>query len=116
LKVYKGIIIEDIFRGSWRTERKVIVKDLDRHMTYELPLYIDEVNHSPTGFNWGYTGSGPAQLAYAILRDHGLSRDEANVVYMAFKRDVIARLDMSRGFELTSEDIDRWLNSVIVRG
>lgn len=25
------------------------------------------VNHSPDGFNWGYGGSGPAQLSLAIL-------------------------------------------------
>lgn len=25
------------------------------------------VNHSPDGFNWGYMGSGPAQLALAIM-------------------------------------------------
>jgi len=30
-------------------------------------LKID--NHSPTGFNWGYGGSGPAQLALAILME-----------------------------------------------
>jgi hypothetical protein len=24
-------------------------------------------NHSPDGFNWGYAGSGPAQLALAII-------------------------------------------------
>lgn len=24
-------------------------------------------NHSPSGFSWGYGGSGPAQLALAIL-------------------------------------------------
>jgi len=24
-------------------------------------------NHSPDGFNWGYGGSGPAQLALAIM-------------------------------------------------
>ena len=24
-------------------------------------------NHSPDGFNWGYGGSGPAQLALAVL-------------------------------------------------
>ena len=28
-------------------------------------------NHSPTGFAWGYGGSGPAQLALAILIDWG---------------------------------------------
>lgn len=27
-------------------------------------------NHSPSGFEWGYGGSGPAQLALAILADY----------------------------------------------
>ena len=33
------------------------------------PLHkrLDLANHSPTGFSWGYGGSGPAQLALAIL-------------------------------------------------
>ena len=37
---------------------------------YPLPLYLEIRNHSPTGFEWGYGGSGPAQLALAILADH----------------------------------------------
>ena len=36
---------------------------------------LDLWNHSPTGFEWGYGGSGPAQLALAILADH-LGNDE----------------------------------------
>lgn len=35
-----------------------------------LPLCLELRNHSPTGFEWGYGGSGPAQLALAILADH----------------------------------------------
>ena len=34
-----------------------------------LPLHLELRNHSPTGFAWGYGGSGPAQLAVAILMD-----------------------------------------------
>jgi hypothetical protein len=34
-----------------------------------LPLRLDLYNHSPDGFEWGYGGSGPAQLALAILAD-----------------------------------------------
>lgn len=30
---------------------------------------LDLMRHSPTGFEWGYCGSGPAQLALAILAD-----------------------------------------------
>src|SRR5262245_22144387 len=34
-----------------------------------LPLCLELRNHSPTGFEWGYGGSGPAQLALALLVD-----------------------------------------------
>jgi Family of unknown function (DUF6166) len=34
-----------------------------------LPLHLELRNHSPTGFAWGYCGSGPAQLALAVLTD-----------------------------------------------
>jgi len=30
-------------------------------------------NHSPSGFEWGYGGSGPAQLALAIYQDFKLA-------------------------------------------
>lgn len=34
-----------------------------------LPLNasLKVMNHSPSGFNWGYGGSGPAQFALALL-------------------------------------------------
>lgn len=31
-------------------------------------------NHSPDGFNWGYGGSGPAQLALAVLLKLGADK------------------------------------------
>jgi len=36
---------------------------------YELPMRLDLVNHSPSGFEWSYGGSGPAQLALTLLAD-----------------------------------------------
>ncbi len=36
---------------------------------YPLSLRTEIRNHSPTGFNWGYGGSGVSQLALAILAD-----------------------------------------------
>ena len=39
-------------------------------MTKPLDSRRDLWNHSPTGFEWGYCGSGPAQLALALLADH----------------------------------------------
>ena len=37
----------------------------------ELDPRFDLRNHSPDGFEWGYYGSGPAQLALALLCDYG---------------------------------------------
>jgi hypothetical protein len=60
-----------------------------------LPLRLDVWNHSPTGFEWGYGGSGPAQLALAILcyatKDDGL----AGKLHQQFKREVVSRFDQA---------------------
>ena len=68
-------------------------------------------NHSPDGFSWGYNGSGPAQLALAILL---LETDEetAKKNYMYFKDQVIgnpACLPVQGNFKLTSDDVQKWL-------
>jgi len=61
-----------------------------------LPLRLDLWNHSPTGFEFGYGGSGPAQLALAILAD--CCGDELAVTYhQPFKWAVIARLPAEGG-------------------
>ena len=49
------------YEGS-RQGYAVIVTVNGRPLNPRLDLY----NHSPTGFEWGYCGSGPAQLALAI--------------------------------------------------
>lgn len=41
-------------------------------------------NHSPDGFNFGYGGSGPAQLALAILLDY-IGKPPHAALYQAFK-------------------------------
>jgi hypothetical protein len=48
------------------------------------------MNHSPDGFNWGYSGSGPAQLALAILLEVTGDRSIALRNYQEFKRDHVA--------------------------
>lgn len=95
----------------------------------EAPLAprLDLMNHSPTGFECGYEGSGPAQLALAILADHLLwSRElpdnrplpvptpaevECTAVHWHqwFKRDVIARLPRDRDFEIVPFQIAYWV-------
>ena len=48
-------------------------------------------NHSPDGFNWGYCGSGPAQLALAILLEY-TDVEVALRNYQNFKMNIIAAL------------------------
>lgn len=64
-------------------------------------------NHSPDGFEWGYGGSGPAQLALALLLEE-TSIDEACAYYQAFKWDIVARWDKD-GWELPSEQVQSFL-------
>ncbi len=46
---------------------------------------LDLRNHSPEGLEWGYNGSGPAQLALAICA-HALGDDIAALsIYQEFK-------------------------------
>lgn len=58
----------------------------------EIPLpHIKK--HSPDGFEWGYAGSGPAELALAILAyvtGEGEKMAERPDLYQRFKFDVIA--------------------------
>jgi len=55
-------------------------------------------NHSPDGFNWGYGGSGPAQLALAIA----LELTGKSESYQDFKWCIIAKLPQT-DFEIEFE-------------
>ena len=57
------------------------------------------INHSPDGFNWGYAGSGPAQLSLAILSFLFVA-DIATKYYQKFKLDVISRLPFDKNFRI----------------
>lgn len=67
-------------------------------------------NHSPDGFNWGYGGSGPAQLALALAADL-LSDDEALAVYQQLKWQLIAGLVASE-WTLTEDQIRQFLSQL----
>ena len=65
------------------------------------------VRHSPTGIEWGYSGSGPADLARSVLL--ALTDEEtADRLYQAFKAEVIARVPHAGGV-LRAADVRRWV-------
>lgn len=67
------------------------------------------LNKSPDGFAWGYAGSGPSQLALAILL--ALTGDEkfAKEHYQDFKSSYIAKLPMNEDFELDINEVNNWI-------
>lgn len=67
--------------------------------------------HSPAEFEWGYGGSGPAQLALAILADHLGDDQEASNLYQRFKWNVVAALPRHY-WKLTGSQIDRELQAI----
>jgi hypothetical protein len=52
------------------------------------PLWHD-VLHSPDGFEWGYAGSGPADLARSMCH-HLMGATPAPYIYQYVKADLIA--------------------------
>lgn len=70
-----------------------------------LKKRLDLRRHSPTGFSWGYSGSGPAQLALAIMADFLGDDNAAQRVYQAFKAEVVASLPQDEPWSLTGERI-----------
>jgi hypothetical protein len=97
---------------------------------------FDLFNHSPDGFEYGYGGSGPAQLALAILADHlkhfpqdldyarkiGKTDDDLHETsdqlavrcHQAFKFTVISGLK-GDSWQLTSEEISNVLKRMAER-
>jgi hypothetical protein len=76
-------------RGEAET-RNIYINDKWLDPKYSLFIRYQ----SPDGFDWGYGGNGPAQLALAILM-HFLPIEDALIYYHDFKWKVIASLPMT---------------------
>ncbi len=70
---------------------------------------LQVVNHSPDGFSWGYRGSGPAQLALALLIDVGVESNRAIRLHHDYMRDVVAAWDIESEWEVTTQEICQWI-------
>lgn len=93
-KIYEGIAVTG----------KVYVEPKDGQR-YELEHHVQ---HSPTGFSWGYCGSGCAELARCILWDY-LGREPEPVLYQKFKVDYISHFRIDQNWIFGSESIQMWL-------
>jgi hypothetical protein len=66
------------------------------------------VYHSPTGYAWGYNGSGPAELAKDILWNL-LGEKPISPLYQDFKAQFIASFAGNAGWSLSETEIRAWL-------
>lgn len=55
--------------GKSRVYDVTVVRIMEDGTQQSLRPRLDIAHHSPSGFEWGYNGSGPCQLAVAILVD-----------------------------------------------
>jgi len=71
-----------------------------RHRSGAAVVYVDHRRlspkaslrvrrHSPTGFEWGYAGSGPAQLALGLLLRGGVPARQAVRLHQRFKAEFV---------------------------
>jgi len=70
-------------------------------------------NHSPTGFEWGFNGSGPAQLALALLLDAIRHEEGAAKWHQRFKAEVVAKLPHDE-WAMTSDGVRAWLGKQLI--
>lgn len=100
-----------------------------------LALRLGLFNHSPSGFECGYEGSGPAQLALAICADHlkrhpiraesaallledfepreTITDRMAVMIHQNFKRAIVAVLPRVGGWTVTDEQVAQALDTLI---
>ena len=104
MKTYKGWRLGP--NPDTASENIVVVANDEKPQdgSRELP---HEVLHSPTGLNWGYGGSGPADLARAILFDLLGPIGKMPVLYQAFKAEFL--IHMGNDWTLPEGRIRTWL-------
>lgn len=91
------------YRG-WRDGEEPVVAKFINGQRERLDPRQDLRNHSPDGPEWGYAGSGPSQLALAIMADALGDDKRAQGVYQDFKMEKIAQLDRYKPWTITQAE------------
>ena len=104
MKAYYGRRMAAAGRSVNVWERGVDNRQCNRKLDIEPSRKLND--HS-TEFNWGYSGSGPAQLSLAILLDMWGDPHMALSHYQQFKEDKVA--NFGGEWKITGTQIDEWL-------
>lgn len=94
--------VQKMYRG-WR----------DRERPRQTHVFVNDhplrhVREHSTEMTWGYSGSGPADLALSILVDYLGDEEQAWQLHQQFKRHFVAGFD-TESWTLTSDQIAEWL-------
>lgn len=109
MKCYIGQRLSPSTAGDCLVEVSNTGEDAGRR---PLPSRNDLRDLSPTGFSWGYGGSGSAQLALAILADYLGDDFEAVRQYRRFMTKEVMILDAERGWKMTAASIEAYFAEV----
>jgi len=104
--IYKGIMTTEggpqlVWKEVPQSDGRIGQVPLDPSPSQKL------YNHSPDGFQWGYGGSGPAQLALALLLDVTGDGKLSVQLHQHFKRDFVATWGES--WLIDADQIRRWV-------
>ena len=104
MKIFRGEKQEQVGGCVVKIDNNGYITELSLEKSFEV------VQHSPTGFQWGYGGSGPAQLAAAILYETTNDPKLTQRYYQDFKVAHVAKWEDT--FEITELEIHDWLRWV----
>lgn len=100
MKTYLGKVVR-------KFDCEVFVKEGFFQKKKPLDIRLDLLNWSPSGFNWGFSGSGPTQLAFAILLDLMGDKEKAISLCSDFMSKVISKLKMGKRWKLRGDEITK---------
>jgi hypothetical protein len=97
-----------MIRGDY-TSRKVWIGD--KELLPDPSLKV--IKHSPDGFAWGYGGSGPSQLALAILIELLSDTHTASRHYQDFKWAYVSK--WQGDFAEPVANVKKWIEDNVMK-
>ncbi len=101
-RIYEGLRVYAGVRG--KDGLTVLVNGIKLEPERSLKVF----NHSPDGFEWGYGGSGPSQLALAILLDYTNDENLSVRLHHPFLDKYVSKFPKER-WQIVGSQIDTWL-------
>ena len=102
-----------IFKGKKTPDGCIVELDNEGYTTQlSLEKSLQVVDHSPDGYQCGYSGSGTAQLAAAILNEVTDDPELTRTYYQLFKFDHVAKWE-GLTFEISEDEVRNWLQSAV---